>query len=146
MELFTSIDQAKQCVRAWKAQGLSIALVPTMGFLHDGHASLITAARKTCDKVVVSVFVNPTQFAPGEDFDAYPRDMQADSALCERLGVDAIFHPQADEMFVNQRAYCFVEQLTSSMEGAARPIHFRGVCTVVCKLFHIIAPDVAFFW
>lgn len=145
MELLTSIDQAKQCVYGWKAHGCSIALVPTMGFLHDGHASLIKAARKACDKVVVSVFVNPTQFAPGEDFDAYPRDMQADSALCERLGVDAIFYPQADEMFVNQRAYCFVEQLTSSMEGAARPIHFRGVCTVVCKLFHIIAPDVAFF-
>ncbi|MCX7868488.1 MAG: pantoate--beta-alanine ligase [Terrimicrobiaceae bacterium] len=124
-----------------------IALVPTMGALHRGHAELIGRARRQGATVVVSIFVNPTQFGPGEDFQKYPRPFAKDAALCRSLGVDAVFAPEADEMYPPGRASTFVEETRLSLPlcGAARPGHFRGVCTVVAKLFQICDPDAAFF-
>lgn len=123
-----------------------MGLVPTMGYLHEGHASLIRAAREGNDRVVVSVFVNPMQFGPGEDLESYPRDLDKDSALCESLGVDLIFHPQPEEMYHEGfSTYVDMSVLTEELCGLSRPVHFRGVCTVVSKLFHIVAPDRAYF-
>ncbi|MGN0976452.1 MAG: pantoate--beta-alanine ligase, partial [Faecousia sp.] len=113
--------------------------------LHEGHASLIRKCREENDIVVVSVFVNPTQFGPNEDLEAYPRDFQRDSALCESLGADLIFHPEPEEMYQDPCAYVSIETLSENLCGRTRPIHFRGVCTVVSKLFHIVAPDKAYF-
>ena len=121
-------------------------LVPTMGYLHEGHKSLMEAARKDNDKVVVSIFVNPMQFGPTEDLATYPRDLDHDAALCESVGVDLIFHPEAEEMY--EKDFCsFVDMtgLTEGLCGKTRPIHFRGVCTVVNKLFNIVTPDHAYF-
>ena len=145
MEVLETVGKAKQLARGWRAAGESIGLVPTMGFLHEGHASLIRRARAENDRVVVSVFVNPTQFAAGEDLSTYPRDFAADAALCERLGADAVFHPEPAEMY--RDAQTRVEQglLTTTMEGASRPTHFSGVCTVVAKLFNIVDPTRAYF-
>ena len=137
-------------LHAWcaaeKRLGRAIGLVPTMGSLHEGHLSLIRLARERCDRVVVSVFVNPTQFAPNEDYAAYPRREQADLALCEQTGADAVFLPAPADMYA-QDASCWVEEtlLAKTLEGAQRPTHFRGVCTVVAKLFNIVQPDVAVF-
>lgn len=122
-----------------------MGLVPTMGYLHEGHASLIKKCREENDIVVVSVFVNPTQFGPNEDLEAYPRDFQRDSALCESLGADLIFHPEPEDMYVNPCAYVSIDTLSQNLCGKTRPIHFKGVCTVVSKLFHIVAPDRAYF-
>ena len=119
---------------------------PTMGYLHEGHKSLMDAARKGNDKVVVSIFVNPMQFGPTEDLATYPRDLDHDAALCESAGVDLIFHPEAEEMY--EKDFCsFVDMtgLTEGLCGKTRPIHFRGVCTVVNKLFNIVTPDHAYF-
>lgn len=129
-----------------KKQGLSVGFVPTMGYLHEGHKSLMDAARKGNDKVVVSIFVNPMQFGPTEDLATYPRDLDHDAALCESAGVDLIFHPEAEEMY--EKDFCsFVDMtgLTEGLCGKTRPIHFRGVCTVVNKLFNIVTPDHAYF-
>lgn len=146
MQIAKTIDEVRSQVRTWKKDGLSVGLVPTMGYLHEGHGSLIERAAKENDKVVVSVFVNPIQFGPTEDLEAYPRDFERDCALCERLGADLVFHPEVGEMYADD--FCtFVDMdgLTKELCGKTRPIHFRGVCTVVSKLFHIAEPDRAYF-
>lgn len=141
-----TINEVRQQVREWRQQGLTIGFVPTMGYLHEGHQSLIKKAVEQNDKVVVSVFVNPMQFAPTEDLESYPRDLQADAVLCEKTGADLIFNPEPDEMYTN--GFCsFVDMNgpTAELCGKSRPIHFRGVCTVVSKLFNIVTPDRAYF-
>ena len=146
MELFTTVQQVREQVRAWKKQGLTVGLVPTMGFLHEGHKSLIDRAVAENDKVVVSVFVNPIQFGPNEDFAQYPRDLEKDAALCENAGAAILFHPEPEEMYPN--GFCThvdVTGVTDNLCGAKRPGHFQGVCTVVSKLFHMVAPDRAYF-
>lgn len=146
MKIEGNIEETRKQVKTWKKEGLSIGLVPTMGYLHEGHKSLIEAAKRDNDKVVVSIFVNPIQFGPKEDFASYPRDLQKDAALCESAGVDLIFHPEAEEMY--EKDFCtFVdmEGLTGELCGKSRPTHFRGVQTVVSKLFHIIPADRAYF-
>lgn len=139
-------QRSQRTGKEWKKQGLSVGFVPTMGYLHEGHKSLMDAARKGNDKVVVSIFVNPMQFGPTEDLATYPRDLDHDAALCESAGVDLIFHPEAEEMY--EKDFCsFVDMtgLTEGLCGKTRPIHFRGVCTVVNKLFNIVTPDHAYF-
>ena len=146
MEIIETVGSMKARIAAWKAEGLTVGLVPTMGSLHAGHESLMDAARAACDRVVVSVFVNPLQFGPDEDFDAYPRDIDRDGAICDAHGVDAVFHPTAEEMYLPaHNTYVVMETLTDALCGASRPGHFRGVCTVVTKLFNIVQPDRAFF-
>ncbi len=146
MKILGTVQETKQEIRAWKKAGLSVGLVPTMGFLHEGHLSLIQRAKKENDKVVVSIFVNPTQFGKGEDLESYPRDLEKDAQLCEAEGVDLIFHPTPEEMYpTGFHTYVNVETLSETLCGKSRPTHFRGVCTVVSKLFHIAAPDRAYF-
>lgn len=146
MEIITTVEAMKAQVAAWKAAGFTVGLVPTMGALHAGHESLMDAARAACDKVVASVFVNPIQFGPDEDFDAYPRDIERDAAIVGAHGVDAVFHPSVEEMYgTAYNTYVVMETLTDALCGASRPGHFRGVCTVVTKLFNIVQPDRAFF-
>ena len=146
MKIVGAVKEVREQVKEWKKQGLSVGFVPTMGYLHEGHKSLMDAARKGNDKVVVSIFVNPMQFGPTEDLATYPRDLNHDAALCESAGVDLIFHPEAEEMY--EKDFCsFVDMtgLTEGLCGKTRPIHFRGVCTVVNKLFNIVTPDHAYF-
>ncbi|MCD7960112.1 MAG: pantoate--beta-alanine ligase [Ruminococcus sp.] len=146
MKIVETIAEVKSIVRAWKKSDASIGFVPTMGYLHEGHLSLIQRARQENDRVVVSIFVNPTQFGANEDLDSYPRDLQHDAALCENAGVDLIFHPTLEQMY--PKGFCSfvdVDVLTKELCGLSRPVHFRGVCTVVSKLFHIITPDRAYF-
>lgn len=146
MQLIETVAAMKEKVAAWKAEGLTVGLVPTMGSLHAGHESLMDAAHAACDKVVVSVFVNPLQFGPDEDYEAYPRDIERDGAICEAHGADAVFHPSPEEMYLPaHNTYVVMETLTDALCGASRPGHFRGVCTVVTKLFNIVQPDQAFF-
>lgn len=146
MLVFTQKKDVTQTVSEWKKEGLTIGLVPTMGYLHEGHLSLMKRAKEACDKVVVSVFVNPIQFGPAEDLATYPRDFERDRKLCESVGVDLIFHPEPEEMYSPYFAsFVDVEGLTKELCGKSRPTHFRGVCTVVSKLFHIARPDQAFF-
>lgn len=146
MTIAQTIQETRNIIKEWRRQGYTIGLVPTMGYLHDGHASLMKKAKESCQKVVVSIFVNPMQFGANEDLSTYPRDLEADSRLCESLGVDLIFHPSVEEMY--DPGFCsFVDMtgLTKELCGKSRPIHFRGVCTVVTKLFNIVTPDKAFF-
>ena len=146
MKIVGTVKEVREQVKEWKKQGLSVGFVPTMGYLHEGHKSLMDAARKGNDKVVVSIFVNPMQFGPTEDLATYPRDLDHDAALCESAGVDLIFHPEAEEMY--EKDFCsFVDMtgLTEGLCGKTRPIHFRGVCTVVNKLYNIVTPDHAYF-
>ena len=146
MKIVGTVKEVREQVKEWKKQGLSVGFVPTMGYLHEGHKSLMDAARKGNDKVVVSIFVNPMQFGPTEDLATYPRDLDHDAALCESAGVDLIFHPEAEEIY--EKDFCsFVDMtgLTEGLCGKTRPIHFRGVCTVVNKLFNIVTPDHAYF-
>ena len=146
MKIVETVKEVREQVKEWKKQGLTVGFVPTMGYLHEGHKSLMDAARKDNDKVVVSIFVNPMQFGPTEDLATYPRDLDHDAALCESAGVDLIFHPEAEEMY--EKDFCsFVDMtgLTEGLCGKTRPIHFRGVCTVVNKLFNIVTPDHAYF-
>ncbi len=146
MECITTIQEVREQVTAWKQQGLSIGFVPTMGYLHEGHQSLITRAVSENDRVVVSIFVNPMQFGPQEDLATYPRDLGRDISLCEATGAHLIFHPTPEEMYGSD--FCsFVDMdgLTKGLCGKTRPIHFRGVCTVVTKLFNIVTPDKAYF-
>lgn len=145
MIVLNTIKEVRDCLKDYRRQGKSIGLVPTMGYLHEGHGSLIQRCRQENDIVVVSVFVNPTQFGPNEDLEAYPRDFQRDSQLCEKLGCDIIFHPEASEMYKNPYTYVNIETLSDHLCGQTRPIHFKGVCTVVSKLFHIVQPDRAYF-
>lgn len=145
MQVTTTVQETREIIKAWKKEGKKIGLVPTMGFLHEGHASLIKKCREENDIAVVSVFVNPTQFGPNEDLESYPRDFEQDRRLCENLGVDLIFHPEPGEMYKNPCAYVNINTLSQNLCGKTRPIHFQGVCTVVSKLFHIAAPDRAYF-
>lgn len=146
MKICYTVDDVRKEVKEWKKQGLSVGFVPTMGYLHEGHRSLMEAARKENDKVVVSIFVNPMQFGPTEDLESYPRDLDKDSKLCEGVGVDLIFHPEPEEMYPEGFcSYVDMNGLTTELCGKSRPIHFRGVQTVVLKLFNIVTPDNAYF-
>ena len=146
MEITGSIKRVREQVREWRKAGLTVGLVPTMGYLHEGHKSLIDKAVEQNDKVVVSVFVNPMQFGPTEDLESYPRDMDRDAALCEKAGASLIFHPEPEEMYDdNFSSFVDMNTLTGGLCGKTRPIHFRGVCTVVAKLFNIVTPDRAYF-
>lgn len=146
MKIVSTIDEVRKQVKAWRKEGLTVGLVPTMGYLHEGHKSLIDAAVHGNDRVVVSVFVNPTQFAPGEDLETYPRDLNRDALLCEKAGAALIFHPEPSEMYhQDYSTYVDMRTLTQGLCGKTRPTHFSGVCTVVSKLFHIVQPDRAYF-
>lgn len=146
MRIYEEISKIRETVRAWKQDGLTIGFVPTMGYLHEGHKSLIDTARRENDRVVVSIFVNPMQFGPSEDFASYPRDLEQDAGLCEDAGVDVIFHPTAEEMYTDGFcSYVDMNGLTTELCGKSRPTHFRGVQTVVLKFFNIVTPDRAYF-
>lgn len=141
-----TVTETRSVIAAARRQGRTIGLVPTMGALHEGHASLIRAAKKATDFVVVSIFVNPTQFGPNEDLSRYPRPLDEDVRRCAAEGVDVIFHPAPGVMYPSPYfTYVEVEKLQDVLCGASRPGHFRGVATVVLKLFNIVQPDVAFF-
>jgi len=146
MEVIESISEMKNLVKEWKQQGLSIGFVPTMGYLHEGHLALVRRAKELSDRVVVSIFVNPIQFAPGEDYQRYPRDLERDKALLEKEGVDVLFSPKAQEMYPpGFQTYVEVKELSSGLCGRYRAGHFIGVATVVLKLFNIVQPDIAVF-
>lgn len=146
IKIVHTIEEVRTQVKEWRKNGESVGLVPTMGYLHEGHQSLIKKSVEQNDKTVVSVFVNPMQFAPTEDLESYPRDLNADAKLCTETGADLIFNPEPEEMYKN--GFCsFVDMIgpTAELCGKSRPIHFRGVCTVVSKLFNIVQPDRAYF-
>lgn len=146
MKIVETIAEVREQVRAWRQEGLSVGLVPTMGYLHEGHQSLIDRAVADNDRVVVSVFVNPMQFGVGEDLESYPRDMDRDAAICEKAGASLIFHPEPSEMYPEDfSSFVDMSTLTGGLCGKSRPVHFRGVCTVVSKLFNIVTPDRAYF-
>jgi pantoate--beta-alanine ligase len=146
MEVAKTIEAVRSIVKAARSESKKIGLVPTMGALHVGHISLIDAAVKDCDFVAVSIFVNPTQFCPGEDFEKYPRPMEADLEICRKAGADVVFSPAPREMYPAENlTWVSVEKLTEPLCGRSRPGHFRGVTTVCAKLFNIVSPDVAYF-
>ena len=145
MKIVKSIDELRKDLKGYKLEGKSIGLVPTMGYLHEGHASLIRKARAENDIVVVSDFVNPIQFGPKEDLKTYPRDLDADSKLCKDIGVDFIFAPEASEMYHDRKTFVDIEDMSNNLCGAKRPGHFRGVCTVCTKLFNITGANRAYF-
>lgn len=146
MKIAETVNEVREQVKKWRREGLSVGLVPTMGYLHEGHKSLIDKAVEQNDRVVVSVFVNPIQFGPSEDLASYPRDLQRDAALCEEAGASLVFHPADEEMYFDDFCtYVDMHDLTKGLCGKTRPTHFRGVCTVVSKLFNIVAPDRAYF-
>lgn len=146
MKIVSTVEEVRAEVKKWREDGLSVGLVPTMGYLHEGHKSLIDKAVEQNDKVVVSVFVNPIQFGPTEDLATYPRDLERDAVLCENAGASLIFHPEKENMYFDDFCtYIDMENLTKGLCGKTRPTHFRGVCTVVGKLFNIVQPDRAYF-
>lgn len=146
IKVVSTVDETRAQIKEWKKQGFTVGLVPTMGYLHEGHQSLIKKAVDENDKVVVSVFVNPIQFAPNEDLETYPRDLEADKKLCDSTGADLIFHPIPDEMYPDGfSTHIQMDNLTKELCGKTRPTHFGGVCTVVGKLFNIVQPDKAYF-
>lgn len=146
MKIVKTIKEVREIVGEWKKIGLTVGFVPTMGYLHEGHASLIDASVRDCDKTVVSIFVNPMQFAPNEDLASYPRDINHDSILCKAHGANLIFNPEPSQMYNEDfSSYVDMSVLTEDLCGISRPIHFRGVCTVVTKLFNIVNPDNAYF-
>jgi len=146
MDVVRSVKSMRDIVREWKRDGEKIGFVPTMGYLHKGHISLIKALKGIVTRKVVSIFVNPIQFCPGEDFERYPRDEERDLGVCREEGVDVVFIPSTSEMYPEGfQTYVEVENISKGLCGTARPGHFRGVATVVCKLFNIIQPDVAVF-
>lgn len=146
MNIFRTVRELRAWSRAMHKEGKTVGLVPTMGALHAGHASLVRAARERCDAVAVSIFVNPTQFGPNEDYARYPRTFDADCGLVESLGADVIFAPAVDELYPDgAETFVDVEGLSSRLDGGSRPGHFRGVATVVTKLFVAAEPDLAFF-
>lgn len=145
IKIVKTVAEVRALVKTAKKAGKTVGLVPTMGFLHEGHKSLIDRAVMENDFVVVSDFVNPTQFGPNEDFESYPRDINKDAELCEKAGADVIFNPEADEMYHNQLTGVTMSEITKHLCGASRPTHFNGVCQVVAKLFNIVAPDRAYF-
>ena len=141
-----TVKEVRAVIAGWKKEGLSVGLAPTMGYLHEGHQSLIEQAAKDNDRVVVSIFVNPMQFGPNEDLANYPRDLERDIARCESAGAHLIFHPEPEVMYPPEfHTTVEVSELTTGLCGKSRPTHFLGVCTVVCKLFNIIAPHRAYF-
>ena len=146
MKIVKTVAEVRAQVAEWRKNGMSVGLVPTMGYLHEGHASLIKASVRDNDKTVVSVFVNPMQFGPAEDLESYPRDINRDSLLAGECGADLIFNPEPEEMY-HEGFSSFVDMsvLTQELCGLSRPVHFRGVCTVVTKLFNIVKPDRAYF-
>lgn len=145
MKIVKDIDELRRDLKGYKLEGKSIGLVPTMGYLHEGHASLIRKARAENDIVVVSDFVNPIQFGPKEDLKTYPRDLDADSKLCKDIGVDFIFAPEASKMYHDRKTFVDIEDMSNNLCGAKRPGHFRGVCTVCTKLFNITGANRAYF-
>ena len=146
MKTIENISRMSTFVKMMKKEGKSIGLVPTMGYLHEGHLSLVRAAKKHTDVVVMSIFINPIQFGPNEDFEKYPRDLKHDEELAREAGVDVIFYPSLKDMYPEGYAtYVAVEKLTGNLCGESRPGHFRGVATVVTKLFNIVKPEVAYF-
>jgi pantoate--beta-alanine ligase len=146
MKVAKTIEAVRELVTAVRQKGKKIGFVPTMGALHIGHISLIEAAVKKCDFVVVSIFVNPTQFAPSEDFEKYPRPIDNDLQICKKAGVDVVFAPTPRQIYPAENlTWVNVEKLTENLCGLSRPGHFRGVTTICCKLFNIVAPDIAFF-
>ena len=146
MKIFSEPKELQSYMLNEKKKGKTVTLVPTMGFLHRGHLSLMEEAKKLGDIVVVSIFVNPTQFAPNEDLEKYPRDFKGDEEKCKNVGVDIIFYPTPENMYPDMyQTYIDVLNVTKNLCGASRPLHFRGVTTVVAKLFNIVLPDFAFF-
>ncbi len=146
MKIFHTIAGTRNFVRQARDKGFTVGLVPTMGYLHEGHLELMRRAAKTCNIVIASIFVNPTQFGPGEDLDRYPRDLERDARLAENAGANAIFNPSVEEMYpAGYCTYVDLERITEKLCGLSRPGHFRGVATVVAKLFNIVKPDCAFF-
>ena len=146
MKIVKTVDEVRAQVKEWRKEGLSVGLVPTMGYLHEGHQSLIKKSVEQNDRTVVSVFVNPMQFGPTEDLDSYPRDLEADARLVESTGGDLIFNPEPEEMYKD--GFCSFVNMTGlpdALCGLTRPVHFKGVCTVVNKLFNIVKPDRAYF-
>src|SRR5579859_1024520 len=153
MRTVSSVSTMQRLARQWLGQGVRVGLVPTMGYLHAGHMSLVSHARRWAGRkgiIVLSIYVNPTQFGPREDFSRYPRDLSRDTELCRQASVDFIFAPSDQEMYPGRSdggysTYVYEEQLSRGMEGASRPTHFRGVTTVVAKLFNIVQPGLAVF-
>jgi len=148
MPLIKTVSELRDLVSQWKRQGLSIGFVPTMGNLHSGHLSLVDLAKQHADRVVVSIFVNPLQFGPNEDFEQYPRTLEADCQQLKQQGVDLVFAPSVNEMYPQgqiQTRVCAADALSNILEGSSRPQHFDGVTTVVAKLFHLVQPDIAIF-
>ncbi|HNT30602.1 MAG TPA: pantoate--beta-alanine ligase, partial [bacterium] len=146
MLVLDSVENVQEMIRMWRKDGDVIGFVPTMGFLHDGHLSLVRAAKSQCERAVVSIFVNPTQFGPGEDLDAYPRDMEHDVALLEKEGVDLVFAPKPETMYARDHSTVVIVQgLSHVLAGEHRPTHFAGVTSVVAKLFNIVRPDKSYF-
>ncbi len=145
MQVIKTVEEMQKFSKVRKAEGKTVGFVPTMGFLHKGHLSLVKKANQECDVVVVSIFVNPTQFAPNEDFEAYPRDFEKDSELCEKEGVEAIFYPSSEEMYKGETKLVEVGEIGKVLCGKSRPTHFRGVATIVAKLFEAVMPDSAYF-
>ncbi len=146
MKILTTVRDVREYVKNAKMEGKTVGLVPTMGYLHEGHGSLVKRSVEECDVTIVSIFVNPTQFAPNEDFDAYPRDLDHDVKLLTQCGADCVFHPEVSEMYFADATTTVVpDVLSKNLCGKSRPIHFGGVCTVVSKLFNIVTPDKAFF-
>ena len=146
MEVAKTIESLRSLVKTARIESKKIGLVPTMGALHIGHISLIDAAVKNCDFVVVSIFVNPTQFCPGEDFENYPQPLEADLEICRKAGADVVFAPTPQQMYPGQNlTWVTVDKITEPLCGRDRPGHFRGVTTVCTKLFNIAAPDIAYF-
>lgn len=146
MRIVKTISEIREIIKEWRKEGNTVGLVPTMGYLHAGHGSLIEKSVKNNNKTVVSIFVNPTQFGPNEDLEKYPRDIKRDSELVSSLGGDIIFNPEPDEMYnKNNKTIIKVEGLSEKLCGITRPVHFAGVCQVVSKLFNIVTPDNAYF-
>ncbi|MDD3953024.1 MAG: pantoate--beta-alanine ligase [Lentisphaeria bacterium] len=146
MKILRSVDEVRAQSSAWRSRNLKIALVPTMGYLHAGHLSLVQQAREHADRVIVSIFVNPTQFGPNEDLDRYPRDFARDEQLCSQAGVDAVFYPEPAVMYApDHSTWVLEDSLSQTLCGASRPVHFRGVTTVVLKLFNICGCQLAVF-
>lgn len=146
MKVVKTIKEVREIVSSWRRDGLTVGLVPTMGYLHEGHQSLISKSVSENDRTVVSVFVNPIQFGPNEDLEAYPRDLKRDMEAVEAVGGDLIFNPEPAEMYPSHfTSFIDTTETTELLCGAVRPVHFRGVCTVVGKLFNIVTPDRAYF-
>lgn len=145
MKVLKTVKDVRNIVKEWRAEGLTVGFVPTMGYLHEGHESLIKRASYENDRVVISIFVNPMQFGPKEDLSSYPRDLERDSVICERAGANIIFNPESEEMYFDDfSSFVDINGLSNELCGKSRPIHFRGVCTVVTKLFNIVTPDRAY--